>query len=273
MLNRILYGINKQSQNRLDELFRDLRGNPNILWYPSAGNDYSDILEINNERANLNGINEIPELYIHTDYNLNFLNLEENQIIFNDLGSTVQIVNKYELNLRPNAGIIYEINPNFVDFPNDAPTDPTIYLLDLKIISENSGEKIQPILYFIFENINFLDQVLLKNKISISHIVKVCEGCGFGGNAMSISLAYAFLSILNTKYLIIDTEEHTNFELIDQLKRKHRINPFCYNLQAQNPINPWSEERSVNVFSVSYPVMDNECLQKILKKIRNPLTF
>ena len=44
----------------------------------------------------------------------------------------------------------------------------------------------------------------IKNKIKISHFVKVREGCGFGGNKKSISIAYAFLSNFKTKYLLVE---------------------------------------------------------------------
>jgi len=43
-----LKGNSKESQARLDEIFRLAGDNPRTLWYPSAGNDYRDILKLSN---------------------------------------------------------------------------------------------------------------------------------------------------------------------------------------------------------------------------------
>ncbi|MBE7634092.1 DUF7663 domain-containing protein [Tenacibaculum finnmarkense] len=63
----------------------------------------------------------------------------------------------------------------------------------------------KPVLYVVMENINFLDEILLKEQLPISHFIKVREGCGFGGNRKSISIVYAFLADLKTKYLLVDS--------------------------------------------------------------------
>lgn len=63
-------------------------------------------------------------------------------------------------------------------------------------------------IFFLFENINFLDQVLLQHKIRISHFVKVREGTGFGGCGKSLLFIYAFLSVLGIKYLLVDNQPY-----------------------------------------------------------------
>lgn len=261
MIDKLLRGKNKRSQDRLDALSNALGKNPNILWYPSAGNDFRDVLEFTNERSQLHKISELPDLFIHTDYGINL-----NQLGHTDNRTNVRIDNKYELQLQTN--IEYNIDPHFVDSPEIAPMDPTIYLLDVTVVSDSLGEVKQTVIYFIFENINFLDEVVLKNKISISHLIKVREGCGFGGNRKSISVAYAFLSLLKTKYLIVDTEEHTDFKIIHRLKTKHNISPLVYDLDKQHLINSWSGF-NVNVFSVSYrqQQLDDVGLKQVLNTI------
>lgn len=264
MILKLLRGVNKDSQARLDTLINDLGNNPNILWYPSSGNDFRDILEFTNERARLHKMQELPNLHIHTDYYTARLNL--NEIVYTDTRTIVQIENKFELQLKNN--IQYHINPEYVDFPNDAPDKPTIYLLDITVNSNTLGEIKKPVLYFLFENINFLDEIILKNKISISHLVKVREGCGFGGNRKSISLVYAFISNLKTKYLLVDSEEHTDFKVIHQLQHKHNISPLLYDLIKTNSIDSWSGFY-VNVFSVLHreEQLDDDKLSKILNII------
>lgn len=263
MINKILRGIDGQSQTQLDNLSKSIGDNPNILWYPSAGNDYRDILELTHERAQFHGITELPDLFIHTDYNQQFLRLTGNA--HNDFGTNVRIENRFELQLIQN--VQYNINPEFVDSPDDAPIEPTIYLLDISVTSKILGEVKKTIIYFLFENINFLDEVILKNNIPISFLVKVREGCGFGGNRKSISVAYAFLSILKTKYLLIDRQVQADFKIINQLKTKHNLSPLDYDLLKKGSIQ-WSEF-NVNVFSTTYgeKELQSEKLNEILNKI------
>lgn len=265
MITNFLRGKNKEAQNRINDLSRAIGADPNILWYPSAGDDYRDILELTHERARQHGIELLPDLIIHTDYKPDWLNL--NGIPYNDERTQVEVENRFELELTQD--IIYEVNPCFVDFPNDAPNEPTIYLMDISITSNILGQVRKSILYFLFENINFLEQIILKNKLHISHFVKVREGCGFGGNRKSISVVYAFLSAMKTKYLLVDHEEHTDYNLIRNLKIKHNLSPFGYELKKCDEIIDWSGFR-VNVFSTAYSnlPMTDEITSEILETIR-----
>ena len=247
MISKLLRGKNKESQTRLDALNTKLGDNPFISWYPSAGNDYRDIMELSEERAILHNIKELPDLFIHTDYDSNFVNLDG--IVYNDGRTIVQIENKFELQLT--HIINYHVNPIYAHFASHAPQEPTIYLLDISVSSESLGVIKKTVIYFLFENINFLEQIILKNKIKISHFVKVGEGCSFGGNGKSISIAYAFLSNFKTKYLIIDNEVDVDFKIVNQLIRKNRLSPLTYDLTEVTSINDWSGF-NVNVFSVTY---------------------
>jgi hypothetical protein len=269
MINKILSGKNKQAQNRIEEHSNSLGDNPNILWYPSAGIDFRDILELSPKRARDHRVTELPDLFIHTDYKpcwgVDWLN--SGGIVYDDNRTSVRIKNIFELQLIKKFQ--YSINPEFVDFPNDAPIEPTIYLLDILVTSNILGMVRQTVIYFLFENINFLDEIILKNNIPITFLVKVREGCGFGGNRKSISLAYAFLSALKTKYILIDQEEHTDFQLINQLKNKHNLSPLYYDLKKIASINCWSGFK-VNIFSILYgqQILDENGLKQILNKIR-----
>ncbi len=270
MIRKILAGKNDEAQKRLDTLLDSLGNNIRISWYPSAGNDYRDVLELHPKRIKRHGIEEAPNLFIHTDYNPNYVKLDG--IAHEDKWTKVEIEKKYELKLTRH--IDYSVNPEFVDFPRYALKEPTIYLLDILITSDELGKIKQPLIYFMFENINFFDEVILKNNIKIPYIVKVREGCGMGGNKKSISIAYAFLSVLNTRYLLIDDEEHTDFEIVNHLKRKHGLMPTDYKLQVLDSISSWSGF-GVKIFSVTYEndnLTDNR-FKEILKYIRESKDF
>ncbi|HRS05539.1 MAG TPA: hypothetical protein P5065_00655 [Candidatus Ratteibacteria bacterium] len=271
-ISELLKGENRESQKQLDKLFCSIGDNPRILWYPSAGDDYRDISELSNaniDRNNIKGriniatdyeITELPDIFVHTDYFKRWAKLRQGEI-FNDDNTgkddktRVTIENLYELQFNNGLNINYNVNEDFVVFPEEAPKSPEIYLLDVRINSDTLGEIRKPVFYFLFENINFLEEVLLRNRINISHIVKVREGCAMGGNKKSITVAYAFLSVLNTKYLIIDNHvEDFDFDLFMELKRELKrigIPVMDYKLEELEP-RPrihWSG-KEVRIFKV-----------------------
>ena len=272
-LRQLLKGKNKAAQARLEAVFNSIGNNPKISWYPSAGNDYRDILELTDVevdetiRGRINiakdyGITDKPVLFIHTDYSKKMVEIKKGKI-FDDNRTKVIVEEIYKLSIN-DSDVNYFVNPEFVSFPQDAPKKPEIYLLDLEITSNKLGTIKKPLIYFLFENINFLQEVLLKHRINISHIVKVREGCGFGGNKKSITLAFAFFSVLNTKYLITDYEVHfypwEDAELIEEIAENSCLNLKTdlkdYELEELRPIrqitNPiiWSD-RHVKIYKVT----------------------
>lgn len=271
-IKNLLKGKDQEAQNQLDLLMNSIGKNPKILWYPSAGNDYRDIIELCTNRSRDHGIKEKPDLFIHTDYSTNPDLVKLYGIAYQDNKTTVSIESSFQLALiNP---INYYVDPGFVIFSDQALKIPTIYLLNISINSNSLGSIKKQVIYFLFENINFLDEVILKNRIPISHIVKVREGCGFGGNRKSISIAYAFLSVLKTKYLLIDNEEHTDFHIIDKLKWNHGLLLKKYSLTKLCSIDPWSGFY-VNVFQTAFPdkndyysEMTKDDLDSILQTIK-----
>ena len=180
-------------------------------------------------------------------------------------GYPIFIESYHRLTLTDEEG--YFVNPEYTDFPEDAPKSPTVYLLQVIIDAHNTGLS-EYVLYFIYENINFLNVFLLRHHISISHFVKVREGLGFGGNRKSISIDYAFLSCLNTKYLIVDKEEQTDFELIHEIAENNHLIPNDYHLTLLQRIINWSNF-NVNIFKVEQNdnVLNDERLAQLLEII------
>jgi hypothetical protein len=263
MIKKILKAVNEAEGIILDSLQTQIGDCPNIAWYPSAGTDFRDLIEVNRTKID-------PDIFFHTDYSSNWVKLKCG-LLFNDERTKVFIDRITELKFRKKVN--YFINQDYVDFPEDANPTLKIYLLDL-IVESAFGVIRKPVIYFFMENINFLDEVLLKNKISLSHFIKVREGCGMGGNKKSISIAYAFLSELKVKHILVDNEEHTDRRLINSINIKHNIQPIKYELrypsQPRN-ISDWSGF-SVKVLDVILSPQDklsNEDFEKILIKIKS----
>lgn len=237
MILKLLKGRGLNAQKRLEDLTLKIGGNPNILWYPSAGNDFRDILELCPQRAAELGIEILPDLIVHTDYKPDWMDFKGT--IYEDHRTKIEIVNRYYYDLSQK--INYEVNPEYVDFPEDALPSPLVLLLDVKITSDTLGTIERPVLYFLFENINFLDQILLKNKICVSHIIKVREGLAWGGNKKSIGIVLSFLSVLETRYLLSDKKDFDiDFDLIDKLKTDYQLSLYKYTISRVGYINDWS---------------------------------
>lgn len=242
MLNKILEGTDKRSKIKLDKLLEKIGESPNILWYPSAGNDFHDIIEAET-RTEIS-----PDLYFHTDY-YDYGQISLGSIIYDKEGHLGEIM---EINyLTCIDEINYNVNPTFVDFPEKVKAKPTILLLDV-LVTSSGGQIRKPVLYWYFENINFLDEVLLKFQVPISHMYKVSEGMAYGGNKKSITLSYAFLSILKTEYLLIDEREMVDFHLIKYIKDKHslELNSFNLNRVVNNGNFVSWNNYVVNIFKV-----------------------
>ena len=67
-LKDLLQGKTDKAQQALDAFFSGI-DEEKILWYPSAGKDYRDLMEVTPERLALHGIPEQPTIICHTDYN------------------------------------------------------------------------------------------------------------------------------------------------------------------------------------------------------------
>ena len=76
-LKNLLRGITNESQLALDAVLTAIGNNPNIAWYPSAGTDFRDLLEVG--RTSIQ-----PNLHIHTDYHLKWNKLELGDVFKDD---------------------------------------------------------------------------------------------------------------------------------------------------------------------------------------------
>lgn len=262
MIKSLLKTVHDKDTYLLDELQEQIGNNPNIAWYPSAGLDFRGLIEINRTST-------VSNLFFHSDYNKTWVELKCGEV-FNDKRTCINIERITELKFR--GKINYRINPEYVDFPKEGNRIPKVFLLSVRVKS-NFGIIRKPVLYFFMENINFLDEILLKNKIKLSHFIKVREGCGYGGNKKSISIAYAYLVELGVRHLLVDREEHTDKELINSISVKHKIYPKKYALKKvanRCNISNWSD-LSVTVFDlelIADGIMSEEDFNRILNVIK-----
>ncbi len=269
-LKDLLQGQTPQAQCALDMFFANI-SEERILWYPSAGKDYRDVMEMTPERLAMHQIPEQPTIICHTDYMHNWTGLDRQSrylCMRNDAHTTVMVVEKHPLALTPGNEVDYYVRQeNISRLPETF--EPLIYLLKLRIQSDTLGEFDAHVFYFVFENYYFLEKMILKKRLAITHFVKVRQGCGFGGCRKCISVFYSLLGYVGVRYLLVDAEVHYDLAIHHRIANKHRIEHKNYRLQRIGmPVLRWSGFR-IRAFKVEQMpgLLDNKSLNDNLAAI------
>lgn len=258
-LTNILKGKDPRAQHHLDQLSQQLGDTPNILWYPSAGDDFRDMIEGHRTPVE-------PDLYFHSDYNASpeFYQLKRGRV-YSDDKTTIRIRDVQELEFVD--AVNYHVSPEIASFPEHANKELKIFLLDMSAHID-SGSKTAKVIYFYMENINFMEEVLFKHNLKISHVVKVRDGSGYGGGLKSMTLLSAFFSELGVQYVYSDFQGQLDFELIDAIAKRNDLDLKkikLVNIGQQRNIADWSQ-LSVKVQKVEHTDEDltRESLEEAL---------
>lgn len=262
MILDLLEGKDKISSEKLAELKTKIGEKPNLLWYPACGSDYRDIYETTrrNMRFYLDGFNT-PDLYIHTDFHESGVFDGEDLVYEKNIknkGFTnhpdilrIKILSKHELKLKDDYKPNIVFNREYAHIFNNNP-QLNIYLLEIEITIMGNEHITKPVLFFIVENINFFEEILLKYKIQISGIVKVREGLGFGGCGKSIINVFPFLSNLGTKYIITDDEEQFDKNLSAEIARRNNITAKKQTMNEIGHLEKWSDFDQIQIYEINY---------------------
>lgn len=239
-LQEIVKGADASAQQALDKLFTSLE-EERILWYPSAGSDFRDLLEtLSPERQALHGLSEAPNIFIHTTYIRDYVPLNLG-VIRNDGRTVVEIQEKYEIVIKEEIDFTYQVSKQYAEFRDYASVEPLIHLLKLRLRSNVLGVVEGWLFYFHFENHNFLQEIILKQQLSISHLVKVREGLGMGGNRQSITLVYALLANIGVRYLLADSQIQFFAGTHDYVAKRFGIDHQAFTLTPTGQKVIWSE--------------------------------
>jgi hypothetical protein len=180
----------------------------NILWYPSAGNDFRDVVHIMHHSM----LENIPlqDMFIHTDYMPEWVDLTPG-VKYKDRNTKVELADIMELRVNNFGEWNYKTDALFVDFPEMGYKSGKGFLMKLKIkICYTELEVF--VLYLFLENHNFLDMLLRQKllnqekKITVN-VIKVREGTAWGGVRKNRSITKTIirnLSNLNSEFIIFD---------------------------------------------------------------------
>ena len=247
-ITNLLKGNTRESKIAFDNLKTKLGKEYSSCWYPSSASDFGLINEI--ERSGWK-----PDLFIFTDYALDAhhfdFDLGENSTL-NWEYTYGKIIESNPIDFK--TAINYDVNPDYVGLPEFARDETFILLLKIELWHKDTEQLLSTndVLYFNFENINFLDEVLLKNKVQMEYFLKTNEGMGYGGGKRSVKGVYGLFSELGVKHLLTDRyENHGDVKIFKEMKTKHNLIPKCYTLNGL-------ESRARNDRGTCYDVEYNE---------------
>jgi hypothetical protein len=274
----LLKGENEAAQEALNKFFQQIENQEEkILWYPSSGMDYRTTVEMQPERLLVTNLPESANIICHTDYYHTWTKLhepipEEGKFFFESNRTSILITEKHNLCFSDNVKFDYEngyYNRYYNHYFDEKPIHPIVYLLKIKIISNLGIERDAYVFYFILENYHFLEELIIKQKLPLTHFVKVREGCGFGGCRNCISVIYSLLGNIGVKYLLVDDEIHYDKRIHDTITRRWNINHQNIKLTKLNNTRIHWSFYHVNVFKIDLlkDDLDKNGLDDILKTI------
>jgi hypothetical protein len=182
---QLLRKLNGDKKGAFHDWLVSREAEPRIAWYPSAGEDFRDLLYLSQAYSERNPGNERdpapPELFLHTDYfpwsTSTFL---DHPVVHTD-GRTYVRVNAIEE--LPSCHL--PLDPELVDFPKGSHATGKVLFLTIGVHSDLLGSFSVPVLYAFVENSAFCSKIALPSNGKFSHIVRVRYGGSLGGGRSS----------------------------------------------------------------------------------------
>ena len=213
---KLLTGQTPTATAAWHDVFDGIRGHERLLWYPGAGHDFRDVLEMHVERRAINGVPEVPHLYLHTDYDAAVLPVA-GDAVYADGRTTVNVLETHALHFVNGVNVHYSVSEEYASDTARASSEPLLQLLRVRVRSARLGESLAWVLYATFETFNFLTEVLLKHRIRVTHLVKVRDGSAMGGGKKCGSTMYPFLGALGVRQLLADDHVDPDRRFVEEI--------------------------------------------------------
>lgn len=185
MSRSFLYELNGHCTGAFRGFLDGFVGEPRIAWYPSAGEDFRDLLYLQPRYQNMNPSEKPepapPDVFLHTDYfpwsTSRFL---DSLTLHNDSRTNLSITSIEEL---PRLDL--PLDRGLVDFPKGSTATGRVVFLQVQVTSTELGSFICPVIYAFVENTAFLARRVLPSGARLSYVVKIRYGGGCGGGGKS----------------------------------------------------------------------------------------
>ena len=189
MSRQLLNNLNGDKKGAFHRWLSTFKGEPRIAWYPSAGEDFRDLLYLNPKFAQLNPAladePTHPDLFLHSDYYpwstvSSFLDKE---VINFDNKTRITVKSIEEL---PRCDL--PLDPEIVDFPKGSHATGRALFFEVEVSSRILGSFSCPVIYVFAENSAFCAERILPSNGKFSHIIHIRYGGGCGGGGKSTGI-------------------------------------------------------------------------------------
>jgi len=208
MSTELLSDLNGTNNGPFKRWLQDLKVEPRIAWYPSAGEDFRDLLYLHPNylptSRNSSLVPPCPNIFLHTDYfpweNSRFL---DNSSIHLDDRTSIFVKSIEEL---PRCDL--PLDDQIVDFPKGSSATGRVLFLEVGIDSDALGEFSVPVIYAFVENSAFCAERALPKKAVFTHIIHIRYGGSYGGSKSSGIWMLNVLKKLRCECFITDSHYH-----------------------------------------------------------------
>ncbi len=185
MSKELLLNLNGKNKGAFSHWLALAGDEPRVAWYPSAGEDFRDLLYLHPGFPALHPAEgrdpAPPDIFLHTDYfpwsTSRFL---DNALIYDDGRTSVTVTSIEEL---PRLDL--PLDTGIVDFPEGGRATGRVLFLEVEVVSDRMGRFTAPVLYAFVENAAFCAERLLPLGGRTSHVIHVRYGGGLGGGGKS----------------------------------------------------------------------------------------
>lgn len=226
MAKSLLYNLNGERQGAFRAFLDGFAGEPRLLWYPSAGEDFRDLLYFSRAYRLANPIPvsepEPPDLFLHTDYfpcsGSTFL---DSPLLYQDNRTCIRARTVEEL---PRLDL--PLDGKLAIFRDGNHLTGRVFFLEITVESRLLGSFSCPLLYAFVENAAFFGEKILPFRGRFSHLVHINFGSSFGGGSCSGSWLWSALATLSCEVFVTEQadNEHSGdrwvLEKYPQLRRQ-----------------------------------------------------
>jgi len=206
MSKTFLRSLAGRKPNGLNHWLDTHRGSPRIAWYPSAGDDWRDLLFLSERYRHLSPARHPepaePNIYLHTDYivghHFNSLNHLADHVLLQDGPRTcITILHQESL---PELRLAF--HPDLVSCHPIHLLGRVSFML-LSVASDQLGRWEVPLIYTTVENTSMAD-LMLRRQAKVSHIVQMRFGHSLGGGCIPPGFLTRLVEPLRTEAFITD---------------------------------------------------------------------
>lgn len=244
---KLLHELNAGATGVFSRWLANRKRAPRIAWYPSAGQDFRDLLHLNPRFAKpITGETQAPELFLHTDYLALGLPLFiEGGTLYKDHRTRITITEQEEL-----SSLQLPLDPEIVHHPAGNTWTGRVFFLNIEVRSSELGTFTAPMLYVCAENAAFCALKMLPSRARVTHVVHVRYGCGYGGGSSSGVWLLNVLRRVHCKCFLTDFHLHRSsgdervYQLFPSLAGPERTD--CLKEIRVTPGSRWSNHGDVS---------------------------